>query len=465
MANPGSFLSQPAPRKTQTNTASRNTQDPYAQSGGGASAGLGGALQNKPPSGSAPQQAGGMTMGNYPGVTAANTNPSQRLGGGGVVDNFMKPNIAGAAQNNAAPGRGAPGQAHTNNFGAGPMPGPIGGQDPGQGQGFPGSGNGGVTVMPGGWGGPQAQPTQAQGGPAPIGAWNPTLPQGQQGPVNWQMPSQSGGVPDFLKPEMWDVNQFNKDAVNLPNYINTMLPVAQFAQNQYQYAQDAAMAQQRWQQEFGHTQNRDQYQMGLSTRQQQMAEWQAQQAAGQWDRQFAHTQAMDQAGLGLQQQGLGLQQQQINQQGQLNQGQINYWQGQVENQGYANTTDRMNVTNQFNLGQQANQNQATQIANQYALGQGQNANQRYATETQYQLGLQQNAIEKAYNEGRISNEQRGLALAELTQQQQNAFLYAQMAQQAQQAQLDRENAIAQANIGAFGRRQAPAAASWARGWS
>ena len=48
---------------------------------------------------------------------------------------------------------------------------------------------------------------------------------------------------------------------------------------------------------------------------------------------------------------------------------------------------------------------------------------------QQQVGIaqQQNAIENAYNQGRLTNEQRQIALAEVTQQQQNAYQYAQLA--------------------------------------
>ena len=48
---------------------------------------------------------------------------------------------------------------------------------------------------------------------------------------------------------------------------------------------------------------------------------------------------------------------------------------------------------------------------------------------QVQLAGQQQAIEQAYNEGRLSNEQRALALNELTQRESQAYQYYQLAQQ------------------------------------
>jgi hypothetical protein len=80
------------------------------------------------------------------------------------------------------------------------------------------------------------------------------------------------------------------------------------------------------------------------------------------------------------------------------------------------------------------------------------------------LGQQANNIDQQYKRGLISNEQRNMALQELTQQQNNSFLYSQMAQQAQQAQLDRENMMRMTSMQTYGRAQAPSA-NWSRSWS
>ena len=118
-----------------------------------------------------------------------------------------------------------------------------------------------------------------------------------------------------------DPNLFNPDAFKdndgmTPNYISSVLPVAQFGQNNFQYRNDFNEAQRRWESEFGATQGNNQFQQGLSTRQQMSAEEQARLAAQQWGQQFGHTQQVDMAGLGLSQQqinnqyGMGMDQNQ-----------------------------------------------------------------------------------------------------------------------------------------------------------
>jgi hypothetical protein len=106
------------------------------------------------------------------------------------------------------------------------------------------------------------------------------------------------------------------------------------------------------------------------------------------------------------------------------------------------------------------------------------------------LASQQQQIDQAYNEGRLSNEQRQIALGELSQQQDEAFrryqlgeqmgfsreelgatqqwrgqqdalARAQMAQEAQLAQAQIEQARQQALLQAYGRNQAPNA-KWMR---
>jgi hypothetical protein len=119
------------------------------------------------------------------------------------------------------------------------------------------------------------------------------------------------------------------------------LPYQQFLQNNQQYTTDFNEAQRRWDSQNGWQQQMDQYNMGLTGRQQTFAEWQAGEAANQWGAQFG-------------------------------------WQQQND-----------------------------------LFSQG--------------LAQQQQAIDQAYNEGRLSNEQRQIALGELTQQQQNAYQYANLA--------------------------------------
>lgn len=289
-------------------------------------------------------------------------------------------------------------------------------------------------------------------GPQP-GTWTP--PQLPPASAGGQPPAAAhgGGSSNF-----WGAaNPWSGDASNDHyNQINNLLPVAQFDQNNYQYMQDYNAAMYQFNQNNALAQNQNAFQQSLSTQQQQMAEWQAQQAASQWNQQFGHTQQMDMLGYGLQQQGLGLQGQEIANTGA-------YQQGLIGNQANLN-----NFQNQYWQGQNANDAFANQSTAQYQ--QGLIGNQQYANQAtaQYQQGLiqmqgQANNIQQQYQQGLISNAERETALKELTQQQNNSFLYAQMSQQAQQAQMERENQIRMANIGAYGRSQSPQA-NWSRSW-
>jgi hypothetical protein len=267
------------------------------------------------------------------------------------------------------------------------------------------------------------KPTDFQGQPyKPPTSWNPNVPAAQTG-GNMGAPAQTSNpwnAPTGINtdPSKWTTTNANQWA----QYMSTMLPYQQYVQNTYQYGNDFNEAQRRWNQQQNWTQQTDQYNMGLTGRQQQMAEWQAQEAARQWQNQFDYQRGND-----------------------------------AFSQDLANR--------QFGLSQQT-QDQS------------------------YQIAAQQNAINQAYNQGRLTNDQRQLALAELTQQQQNAYQYANLAatqgwnreelaatqqyraqqdqlaraQMAQQAQLQaqqleaaRQNAILQAT----GRNQAPNA-KWMR---
>jgi hypothetical protein len=257
------------------------------------------------------------------------------------------------------------------------------------------------------------------GTPAPS-PWSYSVPQAQQyqtqGTQSNTSPWQTG-VPG-------NVSAWNTQPVRdqYSQYLSSMLPYQQLEMNRVQYGQDFNEAQRRWNQQMGWTQQTDQYNMDLSGRQQQMAEWTAQESADQWNRQFAQTQGNDAFSQDLANRQFGQQ------------------------------------------GQQFDRN--------------------------LQLQYAQQTIDRAYNEGRLSNEQRQLALAEIAQQQQNAFQYAnlnaaqgwnreelaatqqyraqqdvlaraqmaqEMAMQAQALEAQRQNAILQAT----GRNLAPNA-RWAR---
>lgn len=194
------------------------------------------------------------------------------------------------------------------------------------------------------------------GNPAPS-PWSYSVPQASQYQTTGTQATNSPwntGVPGT-------VDQWNTQAVRdqYSQYLSSMLPYQQLQQNQSQYTGDFNEAQRRWNQQMGWTQQTDQYNMDLSGRQQQMAEWTAQQANQQWYDQFGQTQRNDAFSQDLANRQFGQQNQQFDRNLQL----------------------------------------------------------QYAAQT----------IEQAYNEGRLSNEQRQLALGELTQQQNNAFAQQQLA--------------------------------------
>jgi hypothetical protein len=272
-----------------------------------------------------------------------------------------------------------------------------------------------------------------------------------------------GGAPDMFKKDAYkDDDEF------MEKYLATMLPVATYAQNNEQYRNDFNEAQRRWNTEHGQTQQRDQFQQGLSTRQQQSAEEQARIAAGQWNQQMDWTKQTDQWGNQIANRGLDIQGREVDNtgqyqrglvsnQGMLNQAQQQYWMGQNKNDQFANQ-----ATANYQQGLNQNQQFANKATAQYQ--QGLIGNQGFANNTDRMLGQQANNIDQQYKRGLISNEQRNMALQELTQQQNNSFLYSQMAQQAQQAQLDRENMMRMTSMQTYGRAQAPSA-NWSRSWS
>lgn len=180
--------------------------------------------------------------------------------------------------------------------------------------------------------------------------------------------------------------------------VQANVPIWQLNQNAYQYAQDANEANRRWQEQFNYQQGLDRYNMDLSGRQQQMAEWQAQQAAQQWAQDFNRNQANDRWQQQFSQQQFGL-------------------------QDYS-TREGLRQSDWLNQQRMANEGRGLDIQQQYQ--QGQLSNQGRQLDIQQQLGLgnldiqrQQNDINAAYNAGRLSNDARQIALAELAQQQNN----------------------------------------------
>ena len=368
--------------------------------------------------------------------------------------------------------------------------------------GKPLSGTTGTTPYPG------AQP----------GNWNPMLP--KPNPVApGQQAVRDTATMDFFKnaPEIWKPGQYAKPDEVMPNYIAATLPLLQLNQNALQYSQDYNEAQRRYNAEFGQTQGRDDYQRQLSTQQQKMAEWQAQQAATQFGQQLDWTKQTDMWTNNIANQQLGLQGREVDNQtfeGQTNragqqslaqfqQGQIGigqqqnqidqmYKSGQLSQAQYDGATQRLQQqdTGRFQQGQIGVAQQQNQIDQMYKSGQlsqaqydgatqrlqtqnlgtyqqGDLANDAYANrwdakfqQGQLGIGQQTNSIDQMWKSGQLTNEQRNLALSELTQSQNNQFLNTQLAQQ---AQYERENQLKMANVNAFGRSRAPQT-NWARSW-
>lgn len=132
--------------------------------------------------------------------------------------------------------------------------------------------------------------------------WQPTVPTpsapGGGTPYVGAPPVRSTTPPAWMGTDQnWWTNEKNQNAIG--TWASTALPIWQLEQNQRQYQSDFNEAQRRWNTEQGWSQKRDTFNMDLATRQQQSAEWQAQESANQWNKQFTHTQGQDMWGRGF----------------------------------------------------------------------------------------------------------------------------------------------------------------------
>lgn len=357
------------------------------------------------------------------------------------------------------------------------------------------------------------EPTQYQ--TQPLSPWNPTYPNwGQtsgEGGGQQQSPSTPATNQGWQNMPGMDLSAFEKDDFREQalEYMQSALGYNQFMQNQYQYGQDFNEAQRRWNEQFGYQQGLDRYNMDLTTRQQQAAEWQAQQAAQQWAQQFGYQQEQDRFSQGLANRQFGLSEYQtteglrqsdwLNQQNvglrgrelditqannqarnelerygidtrAMTEQQVADLQAQTQRYGIdigaqtarerlgLDTTianqqydlgqgrlgldrDQLTYQNQWNMGRLGlderlgmgrlglDERTAQQ---QYELGQGRLGLDREQMIQQRELTLQAQQIERAYNEGRLSNEQRQLALGELTERNRSMQAERQMTMQEQE---------------------------------
>ncbi len=94
---------------------------------------------------------------------------------------------------------------------------------------------------------------------------------------------------------MWDPASYEEEAWKpISKYLQSWyLPQQEAMQNAYQWGSEYDEAQRRWDESFMQQDVMNQYGMGLQTRQQQMAEWEANEATRQWAEQFGWTQETD----------------------------------------------------------------------------------------------------------------------------------------------------------------------------
>jgi hypothetical protein len=298
---------------------------------------------------------------------------------------------------------------------------------------------------------PGAMPAGGGGAAPTPGQWNSGAPalnysQGFSNPY--------GG----LDPNAW---RDPKDQAGAQAWSSTQLPYQQLQQNAWQYTSDFNEAQRRWNEQMQWQQASDQFNMQNTSRQQQMAEWQANEAARQWGAQFGYQQETDRFSQDLANRQLGWTQEQ--------------GRGELGNQKYATDVE-------LQLGQGRNANERAQIAIQDWYNQ-----QRAATEKQQVTGSLANEgrsidvqdwynrsrastdqaavdVDRLWKTGQLTNQQREMALAELTQGQNENFRQAQMAQEGALQREQMANSQKIAAMQTFGRAQMPNA-RYIRSWA
>jgi hypothetical protein len=139
----------------------------------------------------------------------------------------------------------------------------------------------------------------------------------------------------------------------LQNYAQ-LQPWIQTQQNAMQYGQDFNENQRRWNQQFGWTQQNDQFNQGLASQQQAMAQWVAQQQQNNWGQQFGLDSELGRGNLALGNRQAGIDE--AYKQGQLGVAQQQnvidemFKRGQLSNEQYANESNRLYQTGQLGQG-------------------------------------------------------------------------------------------------------------------
>lgn len=320
--------------------------------------------------------------------------------------------------------------------------------------------------------GSQASTGQAGGG----GGYNPQMPNFQQmgvglsqqdfpqptifnsdGSLNAGLFSAGNGLANQSLD--WYGAQGNQQTA--ASYVNTM----QNLYNIYNQDREFQTNQTRWLAEAQQSQWRDQQQANLENSRLGLDAWTAQTADRQWRQQFdLESQSRDRQ--------FNLDQQAQNWTEQYQQGQLDLGGRDADTAQYVAEGNRQYQQGQLDVANRGADTNQYEAETGRMLGQEQNRITDWYN--RQRVGIEQQAakVDEMYKSGLINNQQRELALKELTQQQDNTFRQAQMAQEESQfgrtlasteqyrqlqAQIEREqmaNAYRTAVMNAVGRNQA-----------
>ena len=107
-------------------------------------------------------------------------------------------------------------------------------------------------------------------------------------------PVTGSATDNVITPDQWDYwNLPDQGLKALQTWASVNLPMLQLAQNTYQADREFSEAQRRWDIEQPWNMQLDQYNAQLASRQQQMAELQAQVSGNQWEREYVRQQQND----------------------------------------------------------------------------------------------------------------------------------------------------------------------------
>jgi hypothetical protein len=189
---------------------------------------------------------------------------------------------------------------------------------------------------------PTWNPNQYNTNPVQPGANRTPVNQGfTWSPAPWMMGQDQAGMgSDEMSKALANQAQFQ--------------PWLQMQQNAYQWSNEFGENNTRWDQQFGETVQNNRYNQGLSTQQQAMAEWIAQNQQNNWQSQFGLDSELGRGNLALGNRQAGIDE--AYKQGQLGVAQQQnvidemYKRGQLSNEQYANESNRNYQTGQLGIG-------------------------------------------------------------------------------------------------------------------